>query len=613
MNIFDLFNLVGGLALFLYGMQVMADGLEKRAGTRLKVLLEKLTRRPIQAVLLGAAVTAVIQSSSATTVMVVGFVNSGVMALRQAIGVVMGANIGTTVTAWLLSLTGIQSDNFLLTMLKPSSFSPLLAFAGILLFFSSKRRRDIAGIMLGFAVLMFGMEMMSGSVKGLAQDQNFIRLLTLFSNPFLGVLVGAVVTAIVQSSSASVGVLQAVANSGVMTYGVALPIIMGQNIGTCITAIISSIGANRNAKRVAAVHLSFNVIGTVVALVLFYSLDAIIGFQFVHGQVSALGIAVTHTAFNLFTTALLFPFINQLESLAHRLIREDTKGEQITMLDERLLASPAVAVERCRQLTNAMAQQCLLAYQKADSLLENFSPAVFDEVSRLEDLVDQYEDKLGNYLVKVSAQSLREGDSLEVAKLLRTIGDLERISDHAVNLGEAAQEMDMKGRSFSQEASEDTAVMRRAVLDILQMTVQALETDNLELAARIEPLEEVVDILRDTLKERHIRRLQAGSCTLEMGFVLGDTLTNLERVSDHCSNIAVGIAQRHASSRPEGHVIKQALHNSAPGSPFQLAYEEYLQTYALACAVEDSPLITDTEASPSSTGEGPSTPGIVGV
>ena len=589
MNIYDLFSLLGGLAMFLFGMQVMAEGLEKRAGNRLKVLLERLTSKPMKAVLLGAGVTAVIQSSSATTVMVVGFVNSGVMALRQAIGVVMGANIGTTITAWILSLTGIQSTNFVLTLLKPSTFSPLLAFLGIILYFTSKRRRDTASILLGFAVLMFGMEKMSDSVAGLAHDPNFVRLLTLFSNPLFGVLVGAVVTAVIQSSSASVGILQAIANTGVLTYGSALPIIMGQNIGTCITAILSSIGANRNAKRVSAVHLSFNLIGTAVFLMLFYALHALIGFAFVQDNVSAFGIAVTHTTFNLLTTALLYPFIAQLERLAHWIIKDDSQEDRITLLDDRLLGTPAVAIERCRQLTSEMSLMCAEAYSQADSLMDAFDHAAMLKVSEAEGLIDQYEDKLGNYLVKVSAQRLSEQDSLEVAQMLRTIGDLERISDHAVNLGEAAEEVDGKGISFSDEAKRDLAIMRRAVRDIIQMTMHALQADDQQLAARVEPLEEVVDTLRDTIKEGHIRRLQAGACTLELGFVLGDVLTNLERVGDHCSNIAAGILQRHSATQGEGHEVKRALHHSAPGSPYQLAYEEFLRTYDLACPADGGP------------------------
>lgn len=583
MSFNDVLSLIGGLAMFLFGMHTMGESLERRAGTRLRPILEELTRQPLKAVLLGAGVTAVIQSSSATTVMVVGFVNSGIMQLRQAIGVVMGANIGTTITAWFLSLTGIQSNSFWLTLLKPSTFSPLLALAGIVMLFALKRKKDTAGIFLGFAVLMFGMEQMSSSVKGLAQEPGFINLLTLFANPLFGVLVGAAVTAIVQSSSASVGILQAIANTGTLTYGAALPIIMGQNIGTCITAILSSIGANRNAKRVAAAHLLFNIIGTAVFLSLFSLLNAMLRFGFVGENVSAFGIALMHTIFNLVTTALLFPFINRLEAIVRRVVRDDRRGEHVVLLDERLLNTPAIALEQCRKITLDMAMQAKEVHMLADSLLDTFSDKGFERVAQLEDAIDNYEGELGAYLVKVSAQRLSDDESSEAAKLLHIIGDLERIGDHAVNLSESAQEAADKGLRFSPEAHRELAVLRRAVRDVITLCVSALVEGDLDIALRVEPLEEVVDYLRDTIKAGHIQRLQTGACTLEQGFVLSDVLNNLERASDHCSNIAASLIEMERHGRPDAHDYKKALHEEGQaGARFARMYEEYLQGYSLA-------------------------------
>ncbi len=572
--------------MFLFGMHIMGESLEKRAGSRLKPILEHLTSHPFKAVLLGAAVTGVIQSSSATTVMVVGFVNSGIMQLRQAIGVVMGANIGTTVTAWLLSLIGIQSSNIWLTLLKPSSFSPLLAFVGIIMLLTGKRHKDTAGILLGFAVLMFGMEQMSGAVKGLSQDPGFVGLLTMFKNPLIGVLTGTVVTAIIQSSSASVGILQAISLTGSLSYGAALPIIMGQNIGTCITAIISSVGANRNAKRVAAVHLSFNIIGTLAFLSLFYLLNAFLHFSFLDQTINAFGIAVIHSLFNLGTTALLYPFIASLERLSRKLIPQDKRGELFVMLDDRLLNTPAIAIAQCRKQTMEMATQSMDVLLKADSLLDHFNRKIFELVNEGESRIDQYEDKLGSYLVKISAQALSAAESHEAFKLLHIIGDLERISDHAVNLGEAADEMNGKGLSFSPDAQRDMAVMRRAVRDVLSLTVDALHGNSIELAQRVEPLEEVVDTLRDEIKAGHIRRLQTGACTLEMGFVLSDVLNNLERVSDHCSNLAAGLIEIERGGNVDAHAYMKALRDGESGRHFQTLYEEYLKQYPIASPEE---------------------------
>ena len=581
MSIYDLFHLMGGLALFLYGMHIMGDSLEKRAGKKLRPILEQLTRSPIKGVMLGAGVTAVIQSSSATTVMVVGFVNSGIMHLRQAIPVIMGANIGTTVTPWILSLTGIRSDSFIMMLLKPATFSPILAFVGIVMLMASKRKRDTAGILLGFAVLMYGMELMSASVSGLAQVPAFRQLMVTFSNPLLGVLVGAGVTAIIQSSSASVGILQAIANTGTLGYAAALPVIMGQNIGTCVTALLSSIGANRNAKRVAMVHLYFNLIGTVVFLSLFYLLDGLIGFPFMDRQVSAFGIAVTHTTFNLFTTSMLFPFISGLEWLARKTIRDDKRGDKLEMLDERLLNTPTVAIQQCSKLTKEMAQLAQRALVQADTLLDGFDAKVAQEVAAMEDMVDQYEDRLGGYLVQVSSQSLSAEDSREVSKLLHAIGDFERISDHAVNLSEVAEELYTKGISFSPEAIVETRQMRGAVREVLNLAVDAFVLGDIRTAAQVEPLEEVIDMLRTDIKANHVERLRTGVCTIELGFVLGDLLHNLERVGDHCSNIAASVIEMESTGRVDTHQMIRELRSGAAGEQFEQLYQQYVLKYGI--------------------------------
>lgn len=585
MNIYDFFHLLGGLAMFLYGMHIMGDALEKRAGKRLQPILEQLTSKPVKGVLLGAGVTAVIQSSSATTVMIVGFVNSGIMYLRQAIPVVMGANIGTTVTAWILSLTGLKGDSFLVTLLKPSTFSPLIAFAGIVMLMASRKKRDTAAIMLGFAVLMFGMEQMSSAVSGLADMPSFRNLLLLFTNPLFGVLAGAILTAIIQSSSASVGILQAISNTGAVSYSAALPIIMGQNIGTCITAILSSIGANRNAKRVAMVHLYFNLIGTVLFLCAFYLLDWLIGFPFTHQPVHALGIAVTHTTFNVLATLAFFPFINVFEWLARKTIRDSKQTEQLELLDNRLLSTPALAIEQSRRLTQEMARLSHQAFLLADSLMDRFDAKVLQQVEELELTIDRYEDRLGAYLVQVSAQSMSEADSREVSKLLRSIGDFERIGDHAVNLTETAEELHNKNISFSPDAMVETHTMREAVREIVGMASEVFIRTDLALAERVEPLEEVVDRLRANIKANHVERLRTGVCTIELGFVLGDLLTNLERISDHCSNIAANVIEIERHGNPVTHEYMQQVHEGKASAQFQSLYEEYLQKYNIACQV----------------------------
>ena len=552
MDIFSVLTMVGGLALFLYGMQVMGDGLAKVSGGKLERILENLTSNPIKAVLLGAGVTAVIQSSSATTVMVVGFVNSGIMKLNQAVGIIMGANIGTTVTSWILSLSGLQGDNVFVKLCKPSSFSPLLAVIGVifLLFIKDEKKKDIGAIMVGFAVLMFGMETMSDAVKPLANVPEFTGILTAFSNPVLGMIAGAVLTAIIQSSSASVGILQALCVTGAVSYGVAIPIIMGQNIGTCVTALLSSIGATKNAKRAAMVHLYFNIIGTVVFMVLFYTVNAVVGFSFLGTATNAAGIAVIHSLFNVFATMLLLPFGKGLEKLACLTIRDDVQPaeveeerKELQLLDSRFLEKPAFAMEQSVHVANKMAEESKRTLFTAMDLLWNYTEDGAKKVGELENLVDQYEDELGTYLVKLSRQNLSVHDSHTLSIVLHCIGDFERISDHAINIMEAAQEMHDKKLIFSPKAEEELKVFSRAVQDIVEKAYAVFHDQDEKLAQKVEPLEAVVDELNQEVKKRHIRRLREGKCTIELGFILSDITTSLERVADHCSNIAVCVTQ----------------------------------------------------------------------
>ena len=552
MDIFSVLTMVGGLALFLYGMQVMGDGLAKVSGGKLERILENLTSNPIKAVLLGAGVTAVIQSSSATTVMVVGFVNSGIMKLNQAVGIIMGANIGTTVTSWILSLSGLQGDNVFVKLCKPSSFSPLLAVIGVifLLFIKDEKKKDIGAIMVGFAVLMFGMETMSDAVKPLANVPEFTGILTAFSNPVLGMIAGAVLTAIIQSSSASVGILQALCVTGAVSYGVAIPIIMGQNIGTCVTALLSSIGATKNAKRAAMVHLYFNIIGTVVFMVLFYTVNAVVGFSFLGTATNAAGIAVIHSLFNVFATLLLLPFGKGLEKLACLTIRDDVQPaeveeerKELQLLDSRFLEKPAFAMEQSVHVANKMAEESKRTLFTAMDLLWNYTEDGAKKVGELENLVDQYEDELGTYLVKLSRQNLSVHDSHTLSIVLHCIGDFERISDHAINIMEAAQEMHDKKLTFSPKAEEELKVFSRAVQDIVEKAYGVFRDQDEKLAQKVEPLEAVVDDLNQEVKKRHIRRLREGKCTIELGFILSDITTSLERVADHCSNIAVCVTQ----------------------------------------------------------------------
>ncbi|MBQ2698909.1 MAG: Na/Pi cotransporter family protein [Firmicutes bacterium] len=543
MDIFDVLNLIGGLCLFLFGMNLMGAALEKRAGHQLTSILGRLTSSKTAGFFTGLGVTAIIQSSSATTVMVVGFVNSGLMTLKQAINVIMGANVGTTVTAWILSLTGIEKGNFFVQMLKPSSFTPILALIGIVLLMGSKssKKKDTATILLGFATLMFGMETMSDSVAGLKEVEGFRNILVMFSNPILGVLAGALLTAIIQSSSASVGILQALSSTGQITFGAAIPIIMGQNIGTCITALLSSIGTNRNARRASAVHLCFNIIGTAILLGVFCIARAAFDISaFTNSAASEWGIALAHTSFNLICTAILLPMTGLLEKLSYLIVPEvpEEKQEERIQIDERLMATPAIALERCRVLTHQMCDISLDALRMAVDQFRQFDEDKAAKIRSYESLADHYEDVLGSYLVKLNSYSLSDDDSNESAKLLHMIGDLERISDHAVNVLEAAEEKQAKQLEFSPQAQKELQAMFGAVLEAVDLSAAAYKNNDLHAAAMVEPLEQIVDVLKAQLRSQHILRLQKGECSIEAGFIWSDLLTDLERVSDHCSNIA---------------------------------------------------------------------------
>lgn len=548
MDIFSVLSLIGGLALFLYGMHVMGDGLSKLSGGKMEKILETLTSNPLKAVGLGALVTAVIQSSSATTVMVVGFVNSGIMKLSQAVGIIMGANIGTTITSWILSLSGIESDSFFIQLFKPTSFSPVLAIIGVafLLFAKSPRKKDIGTIFLGFAVLMFGMESMSSAVKPLADVPEFTGILTTFENPLLGMVAGALLTVIIQSSSASVGILQALCVTGAVSYAVAVPIILGQNIGTCVTALLSAIGAKKNAKRAAMVHLYFNLIGTAVFLVVFYGAQLFVTFGFMDQAANAAGIAVVHSVFNVFATLVLLPFSGLLEKLACLTIREEAEEAPRTgmeLLDVRFLEQPSIAMEQSRQAAKKMSDLSRNTLLTAMSLLQTYDKEKEEQVLQFEDSVDKCEDALGTYLVKLGEKDLNQKDSRDLSLILHCIGDFERISDHGVNIMESAREMYEKGMKFSDKAARELAVISRAVEDIVNISYDVFKNEDKEQAKAVEPLEEVIDELNHELKDRHIRRLRQGKCTIEQGFVLSDITTSLERIADHCSNIAVCILQ----------------------------------------------------------------------
>ena len=586
MTIFDVFALCGGLALFLYGMNLMGDGLERKAGGQLKELLERMTSNTFKGFLLGLGVTAVIQSSSATTVMVVGFVNSGVMTLRQAIGIIMGANVGTTVTAWILSLTGIQGESFLMQMLKPSNFSPVLALIGIILYMFTKKssNKDTGSIMLGFAILMTGMEAMSGAVEPLKDMPEFANLLLMFQNPIFGVMAGAIITGIIQSSSASVGILQALSVTGAVTYGAAIPIIMGQNIGTCATALISSVGTNKNARRTSLVHLYFNCLGTVVCLSAYTLAYLFVKPAILYQSIDAAGIAVVHPAFNLITTTIMLPLAGLLEKLAYATIKDDPSDEpqqafELSLLDERLLATPTVAVEQARQVANMMAEFSFDACRKAMTLLDNFDQSVYDEVVELENRVDVLEDKMGTYLLALGRESLSEADTSEVALLLHSIGDLERVGDHALGLAKTADEIRTKEIAFSTGAQQDIMTLRMAVSDIISVTVNAFTQHDRAAARHVEPLEQIVDVLRVKMKEGHIDRMQTGMCTQQTGFVYSDLITNCQRISDHCSNLAVSLIRTEVD-KLDAHEYLGGL-KSGEDKEFVELYNQYKKKYNL--------------------------------
>ena len=576
--------LICGLALFLYGMDLMGDSLKKSAGSKLKEILGKMTSSPVRGFLFGLVVTAIIQSSSATTVMVVGFVNSGTMTLLQSVGVIMGANVGTAVTAWLTGLSGIGDA---LSLLKPDTWIPLVAIAAVcmLMFVKRGRKRDVAFILMGFAILMVGMDMMSGAVSGLRDNETFTSILTMFTNPLLGILAGLVLTAIVQSSSASVGILQALTVTGAISFGSAIPIIMGQNIGTCVTAMISSINANKNGKRAAIIHLYFNIIGVVVVLSLFYVLNAIFQFKmgdilFVDATIVMWGVALVHTIFKIISVILIAPFYRQLEKLACLTIRDkENENESVNLLDERLIETPAFAVERATEVTYTMASLATDALKKSLLLFDSFDAKLAEEIRTLEDKGDIYEDALGSYLVKISNADVSTTESSQITKLLHIIGDFERISDHAVNIVESAEEIKEKGLTFSAEATRELTVMRGAIADILSMAEQAFLKNDLKIAADIEPLEQVVDDLRDTIKHNHILRLQKSECTIEHGFVLADILNNLERVADHCSNIASCVIEISNYDALDMHKYLSELR--AGNENYDEKYSEYSKKYAI--------------------------------
>ena len=580
MTIFNALNLIGGLCLFLFGMNLMGQALERRAGRGLRSLLEKMTQNRLMGLLAGLGVTAVIQSSSATTVMVVGFVNSGLMTLRQSIGVIMGANIGTTVTAWILSLSGIEGSSLLVQMFKPSTFTPILALVGIILYMFCKadKKKDTGMILLGFATLMFGMEAMSSAVSSLRNVPQFREIFLMFSNPILGVLVGAVLTGIIQSSSASVGILQALASTGQVTYGAAIPIIMGQNIGTCVTALLSSIGTNKNARRAALVHLNFNVIGATVGIVLFYVVRAVAAPVLLGQAASEWGIAVAHSIFNILCTAVLLPMGGLLEKLVLRLVPEGKQPQREAELDERLLATPALALERCRTLIADMASYSMESLRESLNAITAYNQKSAEHIREDEAKTDHYEDIIGSYLVKLSARKIGESDSALAAEYLRIIGDFERIADHSVNILESAEEMQQKGIAFSAAALQEYATMAGAVREVTALAYDSFVSSNVQAARQVEPLEQVIDDLKEEMRTRHIRRMQQGSCGIEAGFIWSDLLTDLERVSDHCSNIACCMIEG-ADHNLHRHEVLQSIRGS--GETFDREYSSYRQKYVL--------------------------------
>ena len=583
MSVINIIMLFGGLAFFLYGMNVMSSGLEKMAGGKLESALSKMTDNLFKSMTLGAGITIAIQSSSALTVMLVGLVNSGIMHFGKTIGVIMGSNIGTTLTAWITSLTGIDSDEIWMQLLKPANFSLVFAFVGIILIMMSKKQkqRDIGAILVGFAVLMAGMGLMSDAMAPLSEMEEFKQILVAFNNPILGVLVGAAFTGIIQSSAASVAILQSFALAGGLTYGMAIPIIMGQNIGTCVTALISSIGVSKNAKKVAVVHISFNIIGTVVCLAIFYLVNAFVQFAFVNQNIDTFGIALVHTIFNVATSLMLCPFCKQLEKLANFLIKEDKKDEKspLGILDDRLFAMPAFAISKCTAITAEMAQLANDNINRAISLMKNYDKKVVDKINETEELIDSYEDKLGNYLIKLSNCNLTEDENWQVTKLLHTIGDFERIGDHAINLLDTAQELYDKKISFSDETTKEIDVITEALSEILYLTTEAFSEGDIKRAKLVEPLEEVIDELVLQARAKHTKRIQQGNSPMVLGFILTDLLTNYERVSDHCSNVAVVLIE--IDSKQLGtHQYLDRL-KSADNVAFADTYNEYLNRYKI--------------------------------
>ncbi|MBQ7131950.1 MAG: Na/Pi cotransporter family protein [Oscillospiraceae bacterium] len=577
----SILKLCGGLAFFLYGMNIMSSGLEKAAGSKLEVLLKKMTSNPFKSLLLGAGITIAIQSSSAMTVMLVGLVNSGIMTLRQTIGVIMGSNIGTTLTAWLLSMTGIDSDNIFINLLNPKQFSLILALIGILFIMMSKsdKKKNLGAIFIGFTILIYGMDMMGQAVDPLKGNEKFAEVLTMFNNPVLGVLVGAVVTGVIQSSAASVGMLQTLAMNGGITYGMAIPIIMGQNIGTCVTALLSSIGVSRSAKKVSVVHISFNLIGTIICLVLLYSINAFVGFTFMNADIDGFGIALVHSIFNISTTLMLLPFTKLLEKIANIVIKDTEGHEKFSFVDERLIATPSIAIAECNNKSIEMAQIAHDTLIDAIKLSENYDTDLRESILANEDLLDNYEDKLGTYLVKLSAKSLSAEDSHQVAKQLHTIDDFERIGDHAVNILKTADEMYEKKINFSEGANRELRILKDAITEILDITTKAFVEHDIELAKKVEPLEQVIDVLISEIKSKHIIRLQAGNCTIELGFILSDTLNNYERVSDHCSNIAVALIESDHDAYDVHSYLKEV--KTSGNVQFEECYRDYSQKYRI--------------------------------
>ena len=580
MDFFSVITLIGGLAFFLYGMDVMSSGLKTMAGGKLQSSLERMTSNPFKSLALGAGITIAIQSSSALTVMLVGLVNSGIMDFSRTINVIMGSNVGTTLTTWILSLAGIEGENFFLQLLKPKNFAPVIAFVGVIFIMAGKRqrRKEIGKICVGFSVLMYGMELMSGAVAPLAEIEGFSDILVMFNNPLLGVIIGALFTGVIQSSAASVGILMALTQMGSISYGMAIPIIMGQNIGTCVTALLSSIGITRNAKRVAAVHVSFNVIGTIICMVLFYGSNAIFHFAIVDQPINSVGVAAVHSIFNIVNTIILLPFTKQLDKLAHFIVRGDGKEEH-AIIDERLLGTLPVAVDECNRLVGEMGDMAKDSLLTAIALCNEYDGKKADKVLELEDNLDRYEDALGTFLIKISSRSMSDDNSREVSKLLHAIGDFERIGDHAVNILKTAEEIHDKRAIFSDDGKHELAVLVDAIKEILDITISAYHTGNFDVAARVEPLEQVIDHLIADIRSRHINRLQSGNCTIELGFIFSDLLNNYERISDHCSNIAVAIIEVGNGEFDTHRYLNDV--KSGTSHPFNDNYDKFSEKYQL--------------------------------